>query len=121
MLLENGLGHTHTLEELEQSLISFLLLLVAIDMWQELKRSNSDSESCRLGLSKSFQILEFPRARACEAVAAIILSAIEILYFHLNSAEFLAISASTFTVLKSFSSKLVLKIAVFRPSRINVS
>ena len=50
-------------------------------------------------------------------VAAIMLSAMGVLYLYLNSAELFAISKSTFTILKSFPSKVVLKIAVSRPSR----
>jgi len=56
-----------------------------------------------------------------KVVAAIMLSAIEILYLCLSSAELFAISASTFTVLKSFSSRFVLSLAVSRPSRLRVS
>ena len=55
------------------------------------------------------------------AVAAIMLSAIGILYLCLISAEFLAISGVTFTVLKSFSRRLVLVFAVSRPSFCSVS
>lgn len=54
-------------------------------------------------------------------VAAIMLSAIELLHLCLNSAELFAISASTFIVLKSFSSRFVLSFAVSRPSFLRVS
>ena len=54
-------------------------------------------------------------------VAAIMLSAIEVLYLCLSSAEVLAILGSTFIVLKSFSSRFVLSFAVSRPSFWSVS
>ena len=54
-------------------------------------------------------------------VAAIMLSAIEVLYLCLISAEVFAISGSTFIVLKSFSSSSVLSLAVSRPSFWRVS
>ena len=53
-------------------------------------------------------------------VAAIILSAIGILYLCLISAEVFAISVPTFIVLKSFSSRFVLIFAVWRPSFLRV-
>jgi len=49
-------------------------------------------------------------------VAAIMLSAIGILYLCLISAEIFAISGSTFITLKSFSSRSALSFAVSRPS-----
>jgi len=54
-------------------------------------------------------------------VAAIMLSAIEVLYLCLVSAEVFAIVGSTFIVLKSFSSRFVLSFAVSRPSFWSVS
>ena len=54
-------------------------------------------------------------------VAAIMLSAIGVLYRCLNSAELFAISELTFITLKSFSSKWVLKMAVSLPSFLSVS
>jgi len=55
------------------------------------------------------------------AVAAIMLSAIEVLYLCLISAEVFAIFGSTFIILKSFSSRSVLSLAVSRPSFWRVS
>jgi len=54
-------------------------------------------------------------------VAAIMLSAIEILYLCLISAEVFAIFGSTFIVLKSLSSRSALSLAVSRPSFWRVS
>jgi len=54
-------------------------------------------------------------------VAAIMLSAIGVLYLCLSSAEVFAISAFRFIVLKSFSSRFVLSFAVSRPSFLSVS
>jgi hypothetical protein len=55
------------------------------------------------------------------AVAAIMLSAIEILYLWRSSAEVFAIWAFTSIILKSFSSRAVLISAVWRPSFCKVS
>ena len=54
-------------------------------------------------------------------MAAMMLSPIDILYLCLSSAEIFAISEVTGTILKSFSSKVVLSCAVWRPSRVRVS
>jgi len=54
-------------------------------------------------------------------VAAIMLSAIGISYLCLSSADVFAISVSTFTVLKSFSSRFALSFAVWRPSLLRAS
>lgn len=55
------------------------------------------------------------------AVAAIMLSAIDILCFNLSSADNFAISASTFTTLKSFSKSVALSFAVSLPSFLSVN
>ena len=57
----------------------------------------------------------------CWVVAATMLSAMGILYLCLSSAEVFAVSGSTFIGLKSFSSRLVLSLAVSRPSFWSVS
>jgi len=57
----------------------------------------------------------------CCVVAAIMLSAIGILYLCLISAEAFAICVFTSIVLKSFSSRSVLSFAVSRPSFWSVS
>ena len=55
------------------------------------------------------------------AVAAIMLSAIEVLCLWRSSAEVFAISVFTGIVLKSFSRRFVLSCAVWRPSFCRVS
>lgn len=55
------------------------------------------------------------------AVAAIMLSAIGMLYLWRISAEVSAICGFTFVVLKSFWSRVVLSFAVWRPSFLRVS